>query len=158
MKLLRVVVEKEMLFFENHTNHTPVPKKNDYGCKKNLWKEERVRLVLSSSGSSSTTSYSSEASSPNSYSSRSTTPQNHQSGTSIRSSTPPRYSLGASTPQSYSLGPSRNAECSNCKHLLGKITVLEATVEMYMHPGQHTLNLAALLHEVYNDMRKLSLE
>nr|GEZ34406.1 hypothetical protein [Tanacetum cinerariifolium] len=44
------------------------PKENDYGCKK-FWNEERVRLLLSSSGSSSTTSYSSEASSPNSYSS-----------------------------------------------------------------------------------------
>ncbi|GJV68013.1 hypothetical protein Tco_1483522, partial [Tanacetum coccineum] len=47
---------------------------------------------------------------------------------------------------------------SNCKHLLEKITVLEATVEMYMHPEQHTLNSAALLHEVYNDMGKLDLE
>ncbi|GJZ48515.1 putative zinc finger, CCHC-type containing protein [Tanacetum coccineum] len=56
------------------------------------------------------------------------------------------------------LGPSRNAECSNCKHLLGKITVLEATVELYMHPKEHTLNSAALLHEVYNDIRKLGLE
>ncbi|GKE59830.1 hypothetical protein Tco_1510197, partial [Tanacetum coccineum] len=35
------------------------------------------------------------------------------------SSTPPRYSSGAST--------SRNAKCSNCKYLLDKITVLEAT-------------------------------
>nr|GFD53673.1 hypothetical protein [Tanacetum cinerariifolium] len=69
-----------------------------------LWKEERVRLLLSSSGSSSTTSYSSEASSPNNYSSGSTTPQNHQSGTSI------------------------SGGCSNCKHLLGKINVLEAAV------------------------------
>nr|GEW45197.1 hypothetical protein [Tanacetum cinerariifolium] len=43
------------------------------------------------------------------------------------SSTPPRYSPRASTPQSYSLGTSRNAECSNCKHLLDKITVLKAT-------------------------------
>ncbi|GKC46541.1 hypothetical protein Tco_1064263, partial [Tanacetum coccineum] len=43
------------------------------------------------------------------------------------SSTPPRYSPGASTPQRYSLGTSRNAECSNYKHLLDKITVLEAT-------------------------------
>ncbi|GJS05923.1 hypothetical protein Tco_0362719 [Tanacetum coccineum] len=34
------------------------------------------------------------------------------------SSTPPRYSPGASTPQSYSPGTLRNAECSNCKHLL----------------------------------------
>ncbi|GJS14143.1 hypothetical protein Tco_0408615 [Tanacetum coccineum] len=74
---------------------------------------------------------------------------------SLESSTPPRYSSGASSPQNYSPGPSRNAECSNCKHLLEKITVLEATVEMYMHPEQHILNSAALLHEVYNDTRKL---
>ncbi|GKA21519.1 hypothetical protein Tco_0701508 [Tanacetum coccineum] len=74
------------------------------------------------------------------------------------SSIPPRYSPGASTPPSYSPRTLRNAECSNCKHLLGKITVLEATVEMYMHLEQHTLNSAALLHEVYNDMRKLGLE
>ncbi|GJV74389.1 hypothetical protein Tco_1505973 [Tanacetum coccineum] len=66
---------------------------------------------------------------------------------SPRSSTPPRYSPGSSTPQSYSPGSSRNAECSNCKHLLDKITVLEVTVEMYMHPEQHTVNSAALLHE-----------
>ncbi|GJY34004.1 hypothetical protein Tco_0418473 [Tanacetum coccineum] len=74
------------------------------------------------------------------------------------SSTPPRYSPGASTPPSYSLGTSRNAECSNCKHLLDKITVLEATVDMYMHPEQHTVNSAALFHEVYNNMGKLDLE
>ncbi|GJZ09534.1 delta(12)-fatty-acid desaturase FAD2-like protein [Tanacetum coccineum] len=36
-------------------------------------------------------------------------------------------SPGASTPQIYSSRTSRNAECSNCKHLLGKISVLEAT-------------------------------
>ncbi|GJW59203.1 RNA-directed DNA polymerase, eukaryota, reverse transcriptase zinc-binding domain protein [Tanacetum coccineum] len=63
-----------------------------------------------------------------------------------------------STPPSDSPRPSRNAECSNCKLLLGKIKVLEATTEMYMHPEQHTLNLTALLHEVYNDMGKLGLE
>ncbi|GKC31273.1 hypothetical protein Tco_1038567, partial [Tanacetum coccineum] len=45
-------------------------------------------------------------------------------------STTPCYSPGPSTPPSYSPGPSRNAECSNCKLLLGKIKVLEATVEM----------------------------
>ncbi|GJW69576.1 hypothetical protein Tco_0126493 [Tanacetum coccineum] len=61
-------------------------------------------------------------------------------------------------PSTGSSSTSRNAECSNCKHLLGKITVHEATVEMYMHPKQHTLNSAALLHEVYNDMGKLGLE
>ncbi|GKE30882.1 hypothetical protein Tco_1446266, partial [Tanacetum coccineum] len=77
---------------------------------------------------------------------------------SPRPSTPPSYSSGPSTPQSYSPGSSRNAECSNCKHLLGKITILKSTVEMYMHPKQHTLNSAALLHEVYNDMGKLGLE
>ncbi|GJV96023.1 retrotransposon protein, putative, ty1-copia subclass [Tanacetum coccineum] len=77
---------------------------------------------------------------------------------SARPSTPPSYSPGPSTPQNYSSRPSRNAECSNCKHLLGKITVLEAIVEMYMHPEQYTLNSTALHHEVYNDMGKLGLE
>nr|GFC48018.1 hypothetical protein [Tanacetum cinerariifolium] len=67
-------------------------------------------------------------------------------------------STGASTPQSYSMGTSRNAECSNCKHLLNNITVLEATVDMYMHPEQHTVNSAALFHEVYSNMGKLDLE
>ncbi|GJT59470.1 hypothetical protein Tco_1003003 [Tanacetum coccineum] len=97
-------------------------------------REERVRLLVGSPGALSTLIY------------------------SPGSSTPPRYSPGASTPQSYSSVTSRNAECSNCKHLLGKIKVLEATVEMYMHPEQHTLNSTALLHEVYNDMGKLGLE
>ncbi|GJS12891.1 F-box domain containing protein [Tanacetum coccineum] len=105
------------------------PKENDYG-----WKEERVRLLLSSSGSSSTPSYSSEPSSTNSYSSGSTTPQNHQSGTSI------------------------SGGCSNCKHLLEKIKVLEAAVEMHMHPKQHTRNSTELLHELYIDMDNLGLE
>ncbi|GJX67108.1 hypothetical protein Tco_0302835, partial [Tanacetum coccineum] len=74
-------------------------------------------------------------------------------------STPPSCSPpGLSTPQSYSPGPLRNAEYSNCKHLLGKITVLEAIVEMYMHPEQHTLNSTTLLNEVYYDMGKLGLE
>ncbi|GJU68254.1 hypothetical protein Tco_1254513 [Tanacetum coccineum] len=95
-----------------------------------LWKEERVCLLTSSPGASSTLRY------------------------SPGPSTPPR----SLTPQSYSLGSSRNAECSNCKHLLDKITTLNATVKMYMHPEQHTVNLAALLHEVYNDMGKLDLE
>ncbi|GJY91385.1 hypothetical protein Tco_0881012 [Tanacetum coccineum] len=74
------------------------------------------------------------------------------------SSTPLRYPPRASTPPSYSLGTSRNAECSKCKHLLDKITVHEATVDMYMHPEQHTVNSAALFHEVYNNMGKLDLE
>ncbi|GKD37309.1 hypothetical protein Tco_1257516 [Tanacetum coccineum] len=96
------------------------PCENTFGCKKNLWKEERVRLLVGSP----------------------------------RASTTPIYSPGSSSTPIYS----RNAECSNCKHLLDKITVLEATVDMYMHPEQHTVNSAALFHEVYNNMGKLDLE
>nr|GFB40277.1 hypothetical protein [Tanacetum cinerariifolium] len=109
-----------------------------------LWKEERVRLLVGSPGASTTPIY---------YLGSSLTPIY-----SPRSSTPPRYSPGTSTPQSYSTGTSRNAECSNCKYLLGKITVLEATVEMYMHPEQHIVNSATLIYEVYNNMGKLGLE
>ncbi|GJZ05438.1 hypothetical protein Tco_0538713 [Tanacetum coccineum] len=54
----------------------------------------------------------------------------------IMTSTPPSYSSGPSTPPNYSLGSSRNAECSNCKHLHGKISVLKATLDMHMHPEQ----------------------
>ncbi|GJW50273.1 hypothetical protein Tco_0091624 [Tanacetum coccineum] len=120
------------------------PRENTFGCKKILWKEERVRLLVGSPGASMTPIYSSGSSSTLIY--------------SPGSSTPLRYSPGASTPPSYSLGTSRNAECSNCKHLLDKITVLEATVDMYMHPEQQIVNSAALFHEVYNNMGKLDLE
>ncbi|GKB59383.1 hypothetical protein Tco_0915569 [Tanacetum coccineum] len=96
--------------------------------------EERVRLLVNSPGASTTPSY------------------------FPGPSTPPSYSPGPYTPPSYSSKTSRNVKCSNCKLLLGKIKVLEATVEMYMHPEQHTLNSTALLHEVYNDMGKLGLE
>nr|GEX59723.1 integrase, catalytic core [Tanacetum cinerariifolium] len=84
-------------------------------------REERVRLLVGSSGASTTPIYSPGSSSTPIY--------------SPGSSTPPRYSPRASTPQSYSPGTSNNAECSNCKHLLGKITVLEATVEMLHTPS-----------------------
>ncbi|GKD33396.1 hypothetical protein Tco_1248905 [Tanacetum coccineum] len=120
------------------------PRQNYFRCETFLWKEERVHLLIGSLGASTTPIYSLGSSLTQIY--------------SPGFSTPPRYSPRASTPQSYSLGTSRNAECSNCKHLLGKITVLEATVEMYMHPEEYTLNSAALLHEVYNDMEKLGLE
>ncbi|GJT68503.1 hypothetical protein Tco_1019983 [Tanacetum coccineum] len=120
MKLLRVVVEQESL--------GKIALDVDF-----LWKKERVSLLTSSPGASSTPSYS--------------------PGPSI----PLSYFPGSSTPQSYSSGSSKNAECSNFKHLLDKITVLKATVDMYMHPEQHTDNSAALLHEVYNDMGKLDL-
>ncbi|GJR85245.1 retrovirus-related pol polyprotein from transposon TNT 1-94 [Tanacetum coccineum] len=68
--------------------------------------QKRVRQLNSSPGVSSTPTY------------------------SPGPSTPPSYSQGPATPQSYSSGPSKNEECSNCKHLLGKIKVLEATLEM----------------------------
>nr|GEX51612.1 RNA-directed DNA polymerase, eukaryota [Tanacetum cinerariifolium] len=110
------------------------PPEDTFGCKFLLWKEERVLLLVGSPGASTTLIYSSGSSSTPIY--------------SPGSSTPPRYSPVASTPQSYSLGTSRNAECSNCKHLLDKITVLEEMVDMYMHPEQHTVNSAALFHEV----------
>nr|GFC48258.1 hypothetical protein [Tanacetum cinerariifolium] len=77
---------------------------------------------------------------------------------SPRASTTPRSSPGPSTPPSYSSGYLRNSKCSNCKLFLGKIKVLETIVEMYMHPEQHILNSTALLHEVYNDKKKLGLE
>nr|GEY38930.1 hypothetical protein [Tanacetum cinerariifolium] len=73
-------------------------------------------------------------------------------------STPPSYSSGPSTPSNYSPGSSRNTDCSNCKHLRGKISVLKATMNMHMHPEQHTVNSAALLHEVLNEIEKLDLE
>nr|GEZ23342.1 hypothetical protein [Tanacetum cinerariifolium] len=101
-----------------------------------LWKEERVRLLVGSPRASTTLIYSPGSSSTLIYSSGSLTP--------------PRYSPGAST--------LRFAKCSNCKHLLDKITVLEATVDMYMHLKQHIINSAVLFYEVYNNMRKLDLE
>ncbi|GJU15143.1 hypothetical protein Tco_1143109 [Tanacetum coccineum] len=85
------------------------PRENTFGCKNFLWKEERVRLLVGSPGASTTPIYSPGSSSTPIYSPGS-------SSTLI-------YSLGALTPQSYSPGTSRNAECSNCKHLLDKITI-----------------------------------
>ncbi|GJW09245.1 hypothetical protein Tco_1575072 [Tanacetum coccineum] len=84
-------------------------------------REERVRLLISSLGASSTLSYSPRPSTTPIYSPGPSTPQS--------------YSSGPSTPPNYSSGSSRNAECSNCKHLLGNITVLKATVEMTLSDG-----------------------
>ncbi|GJT69898.1 zinc finger, CCHC-type containing protein [Tanacetum coccineum] len=78
-----------------------------FGCGFFLWKETRLRQLMSSPGAPSTPSYSAGHSTPPSYSSG--------------PSTPPSYSSGPSTPTNYSLGSSRNRECSNCKHLRGKI-------------------------------------
>ncbi|GJW91757.1 hypothetical protein Tco_0169310 [Tanacetum coccineum] len=87
------------------------------------------------------------------------------------SSTPPSYSPGTSTRPSYSPGSSRSAqnlgkaECSNCKFLPEKIKTLETKIKipegalkMERHPEKHTLDSAAILHELYNEMRKLSME
>nr|GEW85058.1 hypothetical protein [Tanacetum cinerariifolium] len=99
-----------------------------------LWKEERVRLLVGSLGASTTPIY------------------------SPRSSSILIYSSGSSSTPISSSRTSKNTECSNCKHLLDKITVLEATIDMYMHPEQHMVNSVALFHEVYNNMGKLNLE
>ncbi|GKA95036.1 putative ribonuclease H-like domain-containing protein [Tanacetum coccineum] len=88
---------------------------------------------------------------PPSYSAGHSTPPSYSSGPS----TPPSYSSGPSTPTNYSLGSSRNRECSNCKHLRGKISVLKATMEMHMHPEQHTVNSAALFHEDDNEKKHI---
>ncbi|GKC77555.1 syntaxin-52-like protein isoform X3, partial [Tanacetum coccineum] len=77
---------------------------------------------------------------------------------SPRALTTPIYSSRPSTHPSYSPGLSRNVECSNCKFLVGKIKVLEATLETYMHRESHTLDSIALLHELYNDMGKIGLD
>ncbi|GJY83297.1 hypothetical protein Tco_0496673 [Tanacetum coccineum] len=93
---------------------------------------------------------SSRAPSTPSYSAGHSTPPSYSSGPS----TPPSYSSGPSTPTNYSLRSSRNGECSNCKHLRGKINVLKATMEMHMHPEQHTVNSVALFHKVLNENGK----
>ncbi|GKF00136.1 retrotransposon protein, putative, ty1-copia subclass [Tanacetum coccineum] len=80
------------------------PLEDTFRCKFFLWKEERVRLLVGSHGASTTPIYSPGSSTPPRYSPGASTPQS--------------YYLGTSTPQSYSLGTSRNAKCSNCKHLL----------------------------------------
>nr|GFB11709.1 hypothetical protein [Tanacetum cinerariifolium] len=110
------------------------PRQNYYGCKFFLWREERVSLLINSSGGSSTTTF------------------------SQATSMSPSLSPTLSTTPIYYGGSSTNTECSNCKHLLGRIKVLQAILEMYRHPEQHTLNSAVLLHDLNNDMEKLSLE
>ncbi|GJV80096.1 hypothetical protein Tco_1515966 [Tanacetum coccineum] len=71
-----------------------------------LWKETRLRKLMSSPGAPSTPSYSAGHSTPPIY--------------SLGPSTPPSYSSGPSTPTNYSLGSSRNAECSKLQALARK--------------------------------------
>ncbi|GJY52377.1 hypothetical protein Tco_0443224 [Tanacetum coccineum] len=68
------------------------------------------------------------------------------------------FSPTPSTPPNYYWGSSSNTECSNYKHLLGRIKVLQATLKMHMHPEQHTLDSTALLYDLNNDMENLGLE
>nr|GEW48288.1 hypothetical protein [Tanacetum cinerariifolium] len=75
--------------------------------------ETRIRQLMSSLGAPSA---------------RPSTHPNYSSGPS----TPPSYSSGLSTPPNYSSRSSRNAECSNYKHLREKISVLKATMNMHM--------------------------
>nr|GEU56618.1 hypothetical protein [Tanacetum cinerariifolium] len=110
------------------------PRQNYYGCKIFLWKEERIGLLINSPGGSSITTY------------------------SQATSTSPSLSPTPSTTPIYYGESSTNTECSNCKHLLRRIKVLQMTLEMYRHPKQHTLNSTALLHDLNNDMEKLGLE
>nr|GEV38397.1 hypothetical protein [Tanacetum cinerariifolium] len=102
-------------------------------------KEIRIRQLMSSPGAPSAGP---------------STPPNYSSGPL----TPPSYSSGLSTPPNYSSRSSRNAKCSNYKHLRGKISVLKATMNIHMHLKQHPVNSAALLHEVLNEMEKIDLE
>ncbi|GJV06446.1 hypothetical protein Tco_1344102 [Tanacetum coccineum] len=86
-------------------------------------------------------------------------------------STPPSSYPGPPTRPIYYPGTSGSAlnlemaECSNCKFLAekiktleAKIKILEGTLEMEKHLENHTLESAALLHKLYNDMGKLGLE
>ncbi|GKA96082.1 hypothetical protein Tco_0818177 [Tanacetum coccineum] len=109
----------------------------DRGCGYFMWMDD-LRLHISSSSGSST-------------------PLSSYPGTSTR----PSYSPGTSR-SAQNLG---KAECSNCKFLAEKIKTLEAKIkilegalEMERHPEKHTLESAAILHELYNDMGKLGLE
>ncbi|GKA35161.1 hypothetical protein Tco_0721652, partial [Tanacetum coccineum] len=63
-------------------------------------------------------------------------------------STTPCYSPGPSTPPSYSPGPSRNAECSNCKLLLGKIKLFSGTFKKCRVCKLHALDWKATTPQI----------
>ncbi|GKB32030.1 retrovirus-related pol polyprotein from transposon TNT 1-94 [Tanacetum coccineum] len=81
--------------------------------------ETRLRELMSSPGAPS-------------YSAGHSTPPSYCAG----HSTPPSYSSGPSTPPSYSQGSSRNRECSNCKHLRGKISCTQELWEIAYASGK----------------------
>ncbi|GJX08859.1 hypothetical protein Tco_0196791 [Tanacetum coccineum] len=95
------------------------PRLNYYGCEFCLWKEEQVRQLISSSGASSTPSFSQGTSS-----------------TLIFSPTP-------SMPPNYYGGSSSNTECSNCKHLLGRIKEFSLDIDdsdLHLTPSLRSSN------------------
>nr|GEU81563.1 hypothetical protein [Tanacetum cinerariifolium] len=112
---------------DNRINLRVAPPKH-FGCGFFVWKETRIRQLMSSPGAPSAG------------------PSTHPNY-SLGPLTSPSYSSGLSTPPNYSSRSSRNAQCSNYKHLREKISVLKATMNMHMHPEQHTVNSAALLYE-----------
>ncbi|GKB36311.1 hypothetical protein Tco_0881253 [Tanacetum coccineum] len=75
-------------------------------------------------------------------------------------STPQGFSPGLSIHPSSSSGPSGSAptECLNYKVKDLKIKMLEARLEMERHPKDHTCQLAAILHELLNEMENLRVE
>nr|GEU98343.1 hypothetical protein [Tanacetum cinerariifolium] len=107
---------------------------NHFGCGFFLWKDTRLHQLMSSPGAPS-----------------------------AGPSTPPSYSLGPSTLHAFlqdlqhlqTILQDLQEMQTNCKHLRGKRSVLKATMNMHMHPEQHTVNLAALLHEVLNKWKNL---
>ncbi|GJY62766.1 hypothetical protein Tco_0464226 [Tanacetum coccineum] len=135
----------------NDESGPPSYRTDDRGCGYFMWMDDLTLHISSSSGSSTPPSYSPGTSTRPSYSSR----------TSTRLSYSPRSSRSAQN-----LG---KAECSNCKFLAEKIKTLEAKIkilegalegalEMERHPEKHTLDSAAILHELYNEIGKLSME
>ncbi|GJT13789.1 hypothetical protein Tco_0860831 [Tanacetum coccineum] len=121
-----------------------------FGCGFFLWKETRLRQLMSSHGAPSA----GPSTSP-SYSSR--------------PSTSPSYSSRPSTPTNYYLGSSRNGECSNCKHLRGKIKVLcflsldnlprrEVEIGNPLLEGSEGLEVLALSHTDFSDLFSVLLD
>ncbi|GKE34030.1 hypothetical protein Tco_1453352 [Tanacetum coccineum] len=136
IKLISALVKKEMWCCEHLVDLTVMPGTDDRGCGYFMWMDD-FRSRISSSGPS-------------------TPPMQY-----TRSSTCPSYSAGTS----WSAMNVRKAECLNCKFLAekiktleAKIKILEGTLDMERHPENHTIESAAILHELYNDMGKLGLE
>ncbi|GKB63960.1 hypothetical protein Tco_0920146 [Tanacetum coccineum] len=106
--------------------------------------ETRLRKLISSPGAPSTPCYSAGHSTPLSYS------QDVQK-------TPPRLFSDLQHLQTIALDL-QEIESAQLQALAWKISVHKATMEMHMHPEQHTVNSAALFYEVLNEMEKLDLE